>query len=136
MLIVPYISSFTIILKIVLFIDLERKEEGRERERERETLICCSFFNALIGCFFSVLWPGIKPATLVYGEDILTNWVTPSGDHFLSWRKQCNLFYLFILLLFNYSCLHFLPTPPPHPSLTHLSPPPPPSHLVLSMCPL
>ena len=29
-----------------------------------------------------------------------------------------------ILLLFSYSCLHFLPTPPPHPSQTHLPPPP------------
>ena len=27
-----------------------------------------------------------------------------------------------ILLLFNYSCLHFLPTPLPHPSQTHLPP--------------
>ena len=31
-----------------------------------------------------------------------------------------------ILLLFNYSRLHFLPTPPPHPSQTHLPPPSPP----------
>ena len=31
----------------------------------------------------------------------------------------------FFLLLFNYSCLHFLPIPPPHPSQTHLPPPPP-----------
>ena len=35
------------------------------------------------------------------------------------------------LLLFNYSCLHFLPTPPPHLSQTHLPPPPPPSPCVL-----
>ena len=46
------------------------------------------------------------------------------------------LFFLIkhFLLLFNYSCLHFLPIPPPHPSQTHLPPPPPPSPLVLSMC--
>ena len=47
--------------------------------------------------------------------------------------------YLFIfkfLLLFNYSCMPFLPIPPPHPSWTHLPPPPPPSPLILSMCPL
>ena len=36
----------------------------------------------------------------------------------------------------NYSCLHFLPIPPPHPSQTHLPPPLPPSPLILSMCPL
>ena len=39
------------------------------------------------------------------------------------------------LLLFNYSCLHFLPTPPPYPSQTHLPPLLPPSPLVLSRCP-
>ena len=40
------------------------------------------------------------------------------------------------LLLFNYSCMPFLPIPPPHPSGTHLPTPPPPSPLILSMCPL
>ena len=43
-------------------------------------------------------------------------------------------FFLF-LLLFNYSCMPFLPIPPLHPSWTHLRPPPPSSPLVLSMCP-
>ena len=46
------------------------------------------------------------------------------------------LFFYFFLLLFNYRCMPFLPTPPPHPRWTHLPPPPPPSPLVLSMCPL
>ena len=41
-------------------------------------------------------------------------------------------YFLKFLLLFNYSCPHFLPTPPPHPSQTHLPPPPPPSPLILS----
>ena len=41
-----------------------------------------------------------------------------------------------ILLLFNYSCLHFLHTPLPHPNQTHLPPLLPPSGLVLSTCPL
>ena len=45
-------------------------------------------------------------------------------------------FYYFILLLFNYSCLHLLPTPPPHTSQTHLPPLFPSPSLVLSMCPL
>ena len=40
------------------------------------------------------------------------------------------------LLLLNYNCLHFLPTPPPYPSQTHLPPLPPPCPLALSMCPL
>ena len=30
-------------------------------------------------------------------------------------------------MLFNYSCMPFLPFPPPHPSWTYLPPPPPPS---------
>ena len=42
----------------------------------------------------------------------------------------------FFLLLFNYSCMPFLPIPPPHPMWTHLPPPSPTSPLVLSMCPL
>ena len=42
----------------------------------------------------------------------------------------------FFKLLFNYSCLHFLPIPPPHPSRTHLPLPPPPFPLILSMCTL
>ena len=41
-----------------------------------------------------------------------------------------------LLLLFNYSCVPFLPIPPPHPCQTHLPPPPPPSPLILFMCPL
>ena len=52
-------------------------------------------------------------------------------------RLTIFLIYLFILLLlFNYSCLHFLPIPPPHPSQTHLPPLLPPSPLILCMCPL
>ena len=34
-------------------------------------------------------------------------------------------FFLFFKLLFSYSCLHFLPIPPPQPSQTHLPPPAP-----------
>ena len=43
----------------------------------------------------------------------------------------CKIIYSFFkfLLLFNYSCMPFLPIPPPHPSWTHLPPPPPPSPL-------
>ena len=45
-------------------------------------------------------------------------------------------FFLITLLLFNYSCLHFLPTTPHHPSQTHLPPLLPPPSLITSMCPL
>ena len=46
------------------------------------------------------------------------------------------IYFKIILLLFDYTCLHFLPTPLPHPSQTLLPPLLPPSPLVLSMCPL
>ena len=47
------------------------------------------------------------------------------------------LFFIFnFLLLFNYSCVPFLPIPPLQPSGTPLPPPPPPSPLIWSMCPL
>ena len=38
-------------------------------------------------------------------------------------------FFLNFLVLFNYSCVPFLPIPPPHPSQTPLPPSPPPSPL-------
>ena len=43
------------------------------------------------------------------------------------------LFLKKFVLLFSYSCLHFLPIPPLHPSQTHLPPLPPPSPLILSI---
>ena len=49
--------------------------------------------------------------------------------------KHHHSFFKF-LLLFNYSCMPFLPIPPPHPSQNYLPPLPPPSPLILSMCPL
>ena len=50
--------------------------------------------------------------------------------------RVTNRFFKKFLLLLNYSCLHFLLIPPPHPSQTHLPPSPPPSPLILSLCPL
>ena len=57
------------------------------------------------------------------------------------WPKTLRAFavpciFLKFLLLLNYSCMPFLPIPPPHPSWPPLPPSPPPSPLVLSMCPL
>ena len=48
-------------------------------------------------------------------------------DYFeIRWGKIILFIYLFLkfLLSFNYSCVPFLPIPPPHPSWTHLHPPP------------
>ena len=64
--------------------------------------------------------------------------VKDSHRHWGSWKKvsQGKFHFFKFLLLFNYSCVPFLPIPPPHPSQTHLPPPPQPSLLILSMCPL
>ena len=40
------------------------------RERERETLICCSTYYTCIGCFFVYAPTGIKPVTLVYQDEL------------------------------------------------------------------
>ena len=52
---------------------------------------------------------------------------------FLQHVPFLSLFFIYIfkfLLLFNYSCLHFLPIPPPNPNQSYLPPPPLPSPLI------
>ena len=51
------------------------------------------------------------------GKEIL-----PSQSHY-SFFFTCVRNFFEFLLLFNYSCLHFLPIPPPHTSQTHLPQP-------------
>ena len=59
----------------------ERREDG-ERETERNTDIAVPPIDEFIGWFLHVPWPGIKPATLAYGDSTLTNWAT--GPELLS----------------------------------------------------
>ena len=77
---------------------------------------------------------------LLFSSDQLGISLALRGSGLLSHLSRRHLprifFILIFLLLFNYSCMPFLPIPPPHPRWTHLPPPPPPSPLVLSMCPL
>ena len=59
------------------------------------------------------------------------------SEVYVGWRYDTrNNFFLNFLLLFNYSCVPFLPIPPPHPSRNPHPPPTPPSPLIWSMCPL
>ena len=64
------------------------REKERERERERHWERFVPLFYAFIFCFLYVPWPKIKPATLAYQDDALTNWTTWSGQewvHFEAW---------------------------------------------------
>ena len=56
------------------------------------------------------------------------------GKSIIEVRNIIFQFLKIILLLFSYSCPHFLPTTLPHPSQNHLPNLLPPSPLVLSMC--
>ena len=52
-------------------------------EREKQQFVDLLIY-AFVGCFLYVPWPGIEPATLVYQDDVLTNWapwpVPVAGD--------------------------------------------------------
>ena len=80
------------------------------------------------------------PRNAIFLRSLFCNRADTSYYH----AEECQFFFLYylffsffkFLLLFNYSCMPFLPIPLPHPSQTHLPPPPPPSPLILSMCPL
>lgn len=47
-------------------------------KRERN-MVCCSTYLCIIGCFLYVPWPRIKPPTLVYQDDVLSNWDAQQG---------------------------------------------------------
>ena len=49
-----------------------------ERLREKYRFVVL-LFHSFIGCFLYVPWPRIKPATLAYWDDALTNWTTQPG---------------------------------------------------------
>ena len=58
----------------------------RQRERERTIdLLFHLFMHSLVSSY--VPWPGIKPTTLVYQNNALTNWATKPGPVSLFRRK-------------------------------------------------
>ena len=57
-----------------------------------------------------------------------THSISYHHTHMVACSLCYSIYFLKLLLLLNYSCLPFLPIPPPHPSQTHLPPPPPPSY--------
>ena len=75
---------------------------------------------------------GLSSTLQIYKAKMITN---TTFFFFVVVVVKCRVFKNF-LLLFNYSCMPFLPISPPHPSQTPLPPLPPPSPLILSMCPL
>ena len=62
----------------------------------------------------------LLPFTYIFNHLLILAWT-----HIYLFFKLKKIF----LLLFHYSCLNFLPIPPPHPSQSHLPPPPLPSPL-------
>ena len=77
----------------------------------------------------------ITKITLLYLEKINNDSLMSSTIQ-ITYKSSSLHNFLKIILLFNYTCLHFIPPLLPHPSQTHLPPQLPPSPLVLSMCPL
>ena len=86
----------------------------------------------VISILVRVKWYLVFVLVFIY---VMTNGV---AHHLVYLLTTCNFYlnkciiikltnFLKFLLLFNYSCIPFLPIPPPHPSRTHLPPPPPPS---------
>ena len=89
--------------------------------------LLCSHYQLTTFFFFHVLLWALLEICLTFHTYICLPLILQYGNSILFKKK---------LLLFNYSCLHFLPISPPHPSQSHLSPPLLPSPLILSMCPL
>ena len=67
-----------------------------------------------------ILWVFLRPSN-----------IDSTGGHYFISPTKVFFFNFNFLLLFNYSCVPFLPIPPPHPSWTRLPPSPPPSPLIL-----
>ena len=78
--------------------------------------------NSLVS--LRIIWALAKSGQILGSYHIKSVSVSSNEEFFF----KILFIYLFIylFLLFNYSCLHFLSIPPPHPSQSHLPPPPPP----------
>ena len=56
--------------------EIDFKERGQEREREREALICFSTHSCIHRLILVCTWPGTKPTTVAYWDEALTKWAT------------------------------------------------------------
>ena len=80
-------TNIYFILVFGIFFRQERKEEGGEKERDRQRhQFVAPLIYALTGWFLYVSWPEVEPATLAYQDNTLTNWPTQPGlnKHLLS----------------------------------------------------
>ena len=109
--------------KDFIYLFLERGE-GKEKEKERNINVWLPLSCPLLGT-----WPATQSCALT-GNRINDLLVCRPAISPLSHTSQGYVAFSFSffkknLLLFNYSCLHFLPIPPPEPtSLPRLHPPP------------
>ena len=67
-------TSHLFIFNFIYWLQREREDWGGEKHQFVLPLICAS-----IGWLFYVLWSRVKPLTLAYWDDALTNWA-PSQD--------------------------------------------------------
>ena len=90
------------------FIDFREREEGREKH---QFVVPLSY--AFIGWFLYVPWSKIEPATFLYWDNALTNWVTQPGlpplCTILTWSDApCRTELSPVLHLFYHSSLSFI----------------------------
>ena len=82
----PYICitcyNFEVFYVTFLLLLIDFRGKGRGKERERFVVL---FIDAFISWMFYVPWPGIKPSTLAYWDNVLTNWTTQPGLIFYFW---------------------------------------------------
>ena len=71
-LVITALNYFFIGFIYFYWLSLEREKKG---EREKHQFVV-PLIHAFTGGFLYVPCPGIKPTTLVYGDDALTNWAT------------------------------------------------------------
>ena len=78
----PLFLCLCVCVLLIHFIDRERR---RERQKHRFVI---PLIYSFIGWFLCVPWPGVKPTTLAYQDDALTNWTAWTGLLFLFWHKE------------------------------------------------
>ena len=79
----------------------------RERERERETLICCSTYWYIHWLILVCALTGDGTHSLVYRDSFLTNWATwPRQDLWIFYFTDCSYHFFFLPVLNIYACMY------------------------------